>query len=188
MRRDAGVKGASGTGERIYQCFDGKFVKRIFISARSSEEWRSLFEVYQCIAGIGDTSFPPFLRPATLHFGEFEVAVVMDEVEGSSLTGDKLPEQHFASVARAVVWLARHGLVYWDVRNPNVMVGTEGGVVLVDYDDCRVNKCTRSEELLAAVNAVITDFRNNRVQVVGNWFSNDTFRVAVKEAFNDERT
>ena len=43
-------------------------------------------------------------------------------------------------VARAVLWLARRGLLYTDLREPNVRVeegaaGAPARVVLVDYDD-----------------------------------------------------
>ena len=49
-------------------------------------------------------------------------------------------------VARAIAWLARHGLLYTDLREPNVRIldaasaGAGGAgavrVTLVDYDDC----------------------------------------------------
>ena len=44
-----------------------------------------------------------------------------------------------APVARALAWLARHGLMYTDLRPPNVRVALrDGGAVLVDYDDLQL--------------------------------------------------
>ena len=48
----------------------------------------------------------------------------------------------FAPVADALAWLARHRLLYTDVREPNILVDGEGGapprVALVDFDDMAV--------------------------------------------------
>ena len=42
------------------------------------------------------------------------------------------------TVARAVAWLACQGVIYTDVRGPNVLVDGAGRGWLVDFDDCMV--------------------------------------------------
>jgi hypothetical protein len=60
-------------------------------------------------------------------------------------------------VALAMAWLARRGLLYIDVRPPNVLVEEEGGeaaalrVHLVDYDDMLVVEPVASAGELCAL-------------------------------------
>ena len=55
-------------------------------------------------------------------------------------------------VARAIIWLAQRGLLYIDLRPPNVRIATHDRVFLVDYDDmalCKPPTC--AEELITAL-------------------------------------
>jgi hypothetical protein len=80
---------------------------------------------------------PPSLVLAELLFGMYEVCLTMQWVSGRDASGDDLAENGCAviPVAEAIAWLARHGLLYTDLRAPNVRISPSGDVVLVDYDD-----------------------------------------------------
>lgn len=88
-----------------------------------------------------DDGLPPSsLLPARLWFGQWHVLVEMPFKYGrlahpiELTTAGLVVEQ----VAAAIVWLARNGLVYCDVRPANVIVAEDGPfptVYLVDYDD-----------------------------------------------------
>ena len=86
---------------------------------------------------------PAAIVPAELLFGAGEVCVRMPWVRGRDAAIGDLGDGGVAvaPVAAAVVWLARRGLLYVDLREPNVRVGGEGDgggavpVSLVDYDD-----------------------------------------------------
>ena len=55
-------------------------------------------------------------------------------------------------VARAIVWLAKRGLLYVDLRPPNVRIAARDRVFLVDYDDMALcNQPTSAEELITAL-------------------------------------
>ena len=55
-------------------------------------------------------------------------------------------------VARAIVWLAQHGLLYVDLRLPNVRIAAHNRAFLVDYDDMAVcEPLTSAEELITAL-------------------------------------
>jgi hypothetical protein len=77
-----------------------------------------------------------------LLFGAGEVCVRMPWVRGREAEIEDLHEGGCAlrPVAAALAWLARHRLLYVDVREPNVLIeeGAEDGeprVTLIDYDD-----------------------------------------------------
>jgi hypothetical protein len=82
------------------------------------------------------------LSHARMLYGSFAVAVQMARVNGEDLTDYHLTFEPvvWESVANALMWLCEHGLVYVDVRGPNVIRRrpTTGvhDVVLIDYDDC----------------------------------------------------
>ena len=77
---------------------------------------------------------PTSLVRARLLFGAGEVCVTMS---GNDATAIDLAERGCAAkpVALAILWLARHGLLYTDLRPPNVRVSSSGDVTLIDYDD-----------------------------------------------------
>jgi hypothetical protein len=55
-------------------------------------------------------------------------------------------------VARAIVWLAQHGLIYVDLRLPNVRITAHDHAFLVDYDDMVVcEPLTSAEELITTL-------------------------------------
>ena len=85
---------------------------------------------------------PDSLVKADLLFGQFTVAVRMDKVgtrEATALECELMVVR--VQLAKAIVFLARNGLIYTDLRPPNIRVtdptgtGTNMLVYLVDYDD-----------------------------------------------------
>jgi hypothetical protein len=55
-------------------------------------------------------------------------------------------------VARAIIWLAQRGLLYIDLRPPNVRIATHDRVFLVDYDDMALcDPLASAEELITAL-------------------------------------
>lgn len=126
---------------------------------------------------------PPALLPAQLLFSAGLVGVFMPWVgQGRSALRSELGAGGLAlePVVDALVWLARHGLLYTDLREPNVLVvvqqlqegeGGEGGggatataaaasarVVLIDYDDmlCLDVPPANGEELCTLLQAEAT--------------------------------
>jgi hypothetical protein len=104
---------------------------------------RSVFAVYAALAAAraaaaADGSDPPpaSLVDAELLFGAGELCVRMPWVHGRDATVDELGPggAAVAPVAAALAWLARHGLLYVDLREPNVRVDGSR-VSLIDYDD-----------------------------------------------------
>ena len=100
-------------------------------------------------AGAGGSDPPPpALLPAELLYGAGEVCVLMPWARGREAREGDFQEGGcaVAPVALAMAWLARRGLLYIDVRPPNVLVeeeeeGGEGAALrvhLVDYDDMLV--------------------------------------------------
>jgi hypothetical protein len=94
------------------------------------------------------------LVDAELLFGAGEVCVLMPWVSGRDAAPEELAAGGcaVAPVARAVAWLARCGLLYIDLREPNVRVDLGGEhVTLVDYDECVIvdPPPAHAEELIA---------------------------------------
>ena len=81
---------------------------------------------------------PAALLPARLLYGAFELLVDLPFKGDREATAQELaaPGAVADAVAAAVAWLARSGLLYVDLRPPNVRVGGEAEAAwLVDYDD-----------------------------------------------------
>jgi hypothetical protein len=102
--------------------------------------FRRIAETYAAYAGAlaeARDARPAALLDASLLFGAGEVCVLMPWARGRDATIDDLREGGVAvaPVAEAVVWLARRGLLYVDLREPNVRVDGAGRVALIDYDD-----------------------------------------------------
>jgi hypothetical protein len=141
---------SGGGGGGIHGIGDG-FFKVIFAHAFPAPFFRRLHAAYAAYAtacaaaasaapGSKD-SLPASLVHAELLFGAGAVCVRMPWVLGRDAVPAELGEGGAAvePVARALLWLARHGLLYTDLREPNVRVVDEvGGAVLVDYDDMEV--------------------------------------------------
>jgi hypothetical protein len=106
---------------------------------------RGVFAVYAALAAAraaasADDPPPASLVDAELLFGAGELCVRMPWVDGRDAAPEDLCSGGVAvaPVAAAVAWLARHGLLYVDLRAPNVRIDERGRVRLVDYDDCVV--------------------------------------------------
>jgi hypothetical protein len=98
---------------------------------------------------------PPALLPAELLFGAGQVGVFMPWVAGARCAARSdlaAGGAALAPVADALAWLARHALLYIDVREPNVLLrGSDGSCALIDYDDmvCLEAAPSSGEELCA---------------------------------------
>jgi len=120
------------------------FFKILRGAAFDADFFRRVFSVYARYAAAlvdaadGVAPRPPALLDAVLLFGAGEVCVRMPWAHGRDASVADLAAGGVAvkPVAEAVVWLARRGLLYVDLREPNVRVNVEtGAVALVDYDD-----------------------------------------------------
>jgi len=110
-------------------------------------------------AGSDDTP-PASIVPAVLRYGAFELLVDMPFVGQRGATAEFFLHSSAAldAVAAAVCWLARHALLYIDLRPLNVRLSGEDApeaAWLVDYDDMlMLHKPVGSgDELLAALRA-----------------------------------
>ncbi len=157
---------SGGGGGGLHGNGDG-FFKVIFAHAFPAPFFRRLHAAYAAYAAActaaasaapgSKDSLPASLVPAELLFGAGAVCVRMPWVRGRDAAPAELGEGGAAvePVARALLWLARHGLLYTDLREPNVrVVDGVGGAVLVDYDDMEVVGPVRSAgELLGLLEA-----------------------------------
>ena len=119
---------------------DDEFFKILYCDTYSEEYFERMFTVYSALSKALDDmedKAPTSLVRARLLFGAGEVCVTMPWVSGNDATAADLAELGCAvkPVALAILWLARHGLLYTDLRPPNVRISSSGDVTLVDYDD-----------------------------------------------------
>jgi len=106
---------------------------------------RRLYKTYKMYGTVWDAEavgeVPRALLRARLWCGVFAVAVTMDFIDGVEATEKQLQastsndEKGARAIATAVVWLARRGLIYYDLREPNILVDSDGCWRLIDYDD-----------------------------------------------------
>lgn len=151
---------------------DEIFFKIVLCSAFGPAYFERMFEAYGSLAEAFNEDkesdpLPASLVPARLLFGAGEVCVTMPWVGGRDAVEADLAEGGCAvlPVAEAIAWLARRGLVYVDLRPPNVRIeekeeeeaaGAGAGsaaaatsqasrrrVVLIDYDDLKVAATTQ---------------------------------------------
>ncbi len=139
---------------------DRVFVKVICARAFPQSAFRRMHEAYTALTGArrceeerqaaaaADFDPPPVsLLPARLLYGSGAVAVEMLWCSGRDAHADDFSHGDTAfwrPIAAAVAWLARHGLIYTDLRPVNVRLpeGSEvgaAGAVLIDYDDMVVS-------------------------------------------------
>lgn len=91
-------------------------------------------------AGMEEEAVPQALQPARLWYGTFSVVVTMEFVEGKGATAEQLaacsPDDESGArvIAAAVVWLARCGLIYYDLHEPNIVIDYGGCWHLICYD------------------------------------------------------
>ena len=105
---------------------------------------------------------PPALLRARLLHGAFAVMVEMPFVAGRHATMEELLQPGLVqnAVLCAIAWLARHGLLYIDLRPPNVLVDDASARCwLVDYDGARRQRprrrarCARAPRAACCVRA-----------------------------------
>ena len=125
----------------------GGFFKIVRGHAFGADFFRRLHAAYAALAEArADVLDPPptavaVTASAELLFGAGEVCVRMPWVHGREAAPADLAAGGcaLAPVADALAWLARHRLLYVDVREANILVDGEGGalpgVSLVDFDD-----------------------------------------------------
>jgi hypothetical protein len=164
-------------GAVVWSCSGGLFRKRIRAGAHNATGFGRIYRVYSTIAPLLAVGPSPAALPRNVRllYGAHEVLVEMEFIEGSICedsdvlkAGDVLD-----CVARAIVWLARHCVVYVDLRGGNVIrrpphsaATTSTSCVqgreevclpcatLVDFDDAIV--VANPIETIEAFDAVIT--------------------------------
>ena len=126
---------------------DDRFFKILLGDGFTAAYFRCLVATYRAYAKAHAAAraagavVPPELLEAELLFGANSVCVRMAWAPGQDAIFSDLDNSGAAvtPVARALVWLARHGLLYTDLREPNVRIDRTGDgpprVTLVDYDD-----------------------------------------------------
>jgi hypothetical protein len=113
------------------------------------DNWRRLFGVYEKYTSLCDSEdMPHALIPATLLYGEFQTAVRMPFIEGFTVMPDEqATEEDCADLCRALVFLAKHGLIYTDFRPQNVIRShPDGRIRLIDYDDMKAVRRSALQE------------------------------------------
>ena len=100
---------------------------------------------------------PAALVPAELLYGAFELAVKMPFVGTCTVSEEALAAGGAVldAVVPAIVWLARRGLMFVDLRGRNIVIDGNGHYCLVDYDDMVVlaEPATAAEALIGAMRA-----------------------------------
>ena len=125
----------------------GRFYKLLLANARSPRRQRALNAVYERLAQLhtdaaatAPSALEPIKRGVRLLYGAHEVLVDMPALADASEMSDAEVTTRgsaLAAVAAGIAWLASRGILYVDLRGPNVISGG-GAVWLVDYDDCIV--------------------------------------------------
>jgi len=113
---------------------DGRFWKLIAYNAFEPSFYRNLYHVYTKYTSL-DGVDKNFLTEARLLFGEYEVAVEMPFLIGTTPT--KWKDVNYSQVAQAIVYLAANAIIYTDLRLPSIVL-VENKSLLVDYDDAVV--------------------------------------------------
>lgn len=122
---------------------DGMFLKFLSVKTCSAAgRFASIFRLYQNYSRLPEER-PAALLPAEMLFGFLCVAIRMRFVAGRVPTERELwtDPSILNPLAEAIAWLLRHGILYTDVRPPNVIVvetalaAAPKQVYLIDYDD-----------------------------------------------------
>ena len=135
-----------------------EFFKVIGWNSYDAHHFKHMLQVYTALSAAWDTcpsnAVPPSLLRARMLFGAGQVCVKMPWVGGRNAEAADLADGGCAvePVARAIIWLAQRGLLYIDLRPPNVRIAAHDRVFLVDYDDMALCKPpTSAEELIIAL-------------------------------------
>ena len=135
-----------------------EFFKVIGWNSYDARHFKRMLQVYTALSASWDAcpsnSLPPSLLRARLFFGAGQVCVKMPWVGGRNAEAADLADGGCAvePVARAIIWLAQRGLLYIDLRPPNVRIAAHDRVFLVDYDDIALcNPLNSAEELITAL-------------------------------------
>ena len=125
----------------------GRFRKLLLSSARSPPRQRALHAAYERLAALhadAAASAPPALEAlkqgVRLLYGAHEVLVELPALDGARDATDAEVTTRgrvLDAAADALAWLASRGVLYVDLRGPNVLLAGEA-VWLVDFDDCVV--------------------------------------------------
>ena len=124
----------------------GTFHKLLRADAYSPARFRALFGAYERLAALAGEAGAPgapralaaVARGMRLSYGAHEVLVEMAALGGArdATQGEVTSEGRvLEAAAEGVAWLAARGVLYVDLRGPNVLVAGEE-VWLVDFDDC----------------------------------------------------
>ena len=135
-----------------------EFFKVIGWNSYDARHFKRMLQVYTALSALWDAcpsnSLPPSLLRARMLFGAGQVCVKMLWVGGRNAEAADLDFRGCAvePVARAIMWIAQHGLLYLDLRLPNVRIAAHDRAFLVDYDDMAVCEPPASaEELITAL-------------------------------------
>ena len=145
---------SGGTTDRTAWCVaGGVFRKLVRGDARSGERFASMHRAYVALAELLPRA-PAHLHlvaSATLRYGAHELVVELPEVVGREASDAEVTELGpvLSGAAAAVAWLAAQGVLYCDLRGPNVLVDAGGAPWLVDFDDCEVVAPVFSEKAFA---------------------------------------
>ena len=131
---------------------NGSFYKRIDAKIGHAQWFfRHYHRVYQALADIPSEEYPPSLCKPTIWYGHFSIMIQMHFIDisttatgvpndNTSNSNNTLTTEETESVANAIVWLARRGLFYTDLRYKNIITKPKHSqhkvaAVLIDYDD-----------------------------------------------------
>jgi hypothetical protein len=171
----------------------GEFLKLVRGDARTAEQFRDMHVVYNRLCNVLQLADrPPELgATAKLLYGQHEVLVVMEFAEGVECTDAEVTEVDgvvMQGAARAIAWLALQGVVYTDLRGPNVLKrNTRGGsdcagaaasppaVTLIDFDDCYVAEAPVTS--LAAYEAALRKYCDEQL----SWLQRPLSRTFAEE-------
>jgi hypothetical protein len=146
-----------------------EFFKVIGWNSYDARHFKHMLQVYTALSAAWDKcpsdAVPPSLVRASMLFGAGQVCVKMPWVGGRNAEAADLDFGGCAvePVARAIVWLAKQGLLYVDLRPPNVRVAAHDRVFLVDYDDmalCKPPTCAKE---------LITELQDDPAQATIGW-------------------
>lgn len=149
---------AGADGPRIFWRAEGSdgddFFKIVMCKDTPTQFFENMFSVYAALAEAWRDERdppPPSLLPSRLLYGPGEVCATMPWISGRDAELGDVGHGGCAvePVADAVAWLARHGMIYTDLRLPNVRIAAAPStrVFLIDYDDIAIcdRVCSRED-------------------------------------------